>query len=90
MKEFDILECRCFRITPAKRTRGCCSDAILDTSVHLADADKGSLMLLDDDASHLTIDYEKGINKRLLGEIKIKVGERNLQERYFSLTANHT
>jgi diguanylate cyclase (GGDEF)-like protein len=74
MKEFDILNVATSRITPAKEPE-VLYDAILDTSVHLADADKGSLMLLDDDASYLTIKAAKGINKKLLGEIKIKVGE---------------
>ena len=74
MKEFEILNVAASRITPAKEPE-MLYDAILDTSVHLADADKGSLMLLDDNASYLTIKAAKGINKRLLGEIKIKSGE---------------
>jgi diguanylate cyclase (GGDEF)-like protein len=74
MKEFDILNVAAARITPAKDPE-MLYDAILDTSVHLAEADKGSLMLLDDDASYLTVKAAKGINKRLLGEIRIRVGE---------------
>lgn len=51
-------------------------DTIVDTSVHLADAERGSLMLMEDDKTNcLTIKAAKGINKRLMREIKIKPGE---------------
>jgi diguanylate cyclase (GGDEF)-like protein len=50
-------------------------EEILDASVHLTDAERGSLMLIDDDPSYLTIKAAKGINRRLMGEIKIKAGE---------------
>ncbi len=50
-------------------------ETILDTSVHLANAERGSLMLSEDNSSYLTIKAAKGINKRLLSEIKIKSGE---------------
>lgn len=50
-------------------------EAILDTLVHLTEAEKGSLMLADEDASCLTMKAAKGINKRLFGEISIRAGE---------------
>lgn len=50
-------------------------EAILNISVRLTETEKGSLMLADEDASHLTIKAAKGIDKRLFGEISIKAGE---------------
>lgn len=50
-------------------------ETILDASVHLANAERGSLMLSEDNTSYLTIKAAKGINKRLLSEIKIRAGE---------------
>ncbi|MEW6571257.1 MAG: diguanylate cyclase [Nitrospirota bacterium] len=50
-------------------------ETILETSVHLTSAEKASLMIAEDDTSHLIIKAAKGINKRLLSEIKIKAGE---------------
>lgn len=50
-------------------------ETILDASVHLANAERGSLMLSEDNTSYLTIKAAKGINKRLLSEIKIRSGE---------------
>jgi diguanylate cyclase (GGDEF)-like protein len=50
-------------------------DAIVDLSVHLIGAERGSLMLIEDSASYLTIKAARGINKLLLKEIRIKPGE---------------
>jgi diguanylate cyclase (GGDEF)-like protein len=74
IKDMDVLNSAAERINPVKEP-DLLYEAILDMSVHLAYAEKGSLMLLDEDTSYLTIKAAKGINKRLLGEIKIKVGE---------------
>ncbi|MDP2754532.1 MAG: diguanylate cyclase [Nitrospirota bacterium] len=74
IKDIDVLNTAAERINPIKEP-DMLYEAILDMSVHLAYAEKGSLMLLDEDTSYLTIKAAKGINKRLLGEIKIRVGE---------------
>ncbi len=74
IKEIDVLNTAKARITPLKEP-DMLYEAILDVSVHLADAEKGSLMLADEGTSFLTVKAAKGIHKRLLGEIKIKVGE---------------
>jgi len=50
-------------------------ETIVDISVHLADAERGSLMLLEEGTSYLAIKAAKGINKKLFKEMKIKVGE---------------
>ena len=50
-------------------------DAILNTSVSLAGAEKGSLMLMEHGASYLTVKAAKGIHKRLLGDLRIMPGE---------------
>jgi len=47
----------------------------MDMSVHLAHAERGSLMLKENGNAYLSIKAAKGINKKLLKEIKIKVGE---------------
>lgn len=74
IKDMDVLNSAAERINPVKEP-DMLYEAILDMSVHLMYAEKGSLMLLDEDTSYLTIKAAKGINKRLLGEIKIRVGE---------------
>jgi len=74
LKEIEVLNIAASRLTPVKEPE-MLYEAILDTSVHLAEAEKGSLMLINGDDSHLTIKAARGINKRLLSEIKIKVGE---------------
>ena len=50
-------------------------ETIIDMSVQLAHAERGSLMLVDNGKAYLTIKAAKGINKKLLKEIKIKIGE---------------
>jgi len=74
MQEIDILNTAAEKITPVKEP-DMLYEAILETSVHLIAAEKGSLMLIDSDASYLTIKAARGINKRLLSEIKIREGE---------------
>ena len=74
LKEIDVLNTATERITPVKEP-DMLYEAILDTSVHLAGAEKGSLMIVDDDTSCLTVKAAKGIHKMLQGEIKIKAGE---------------
>ena len=74
INDVDVLSMAAERITPVRDPEEL-YDAILETSVRLAEAEKGSLMLLDDADSCLTIKSAKGINRNLLGEIKIRVGE---------------
>lgn len=74
IKDADVLKMAAERLNPVKEP-DMLYEAILDMSVHLAYAEKGSLMLLDEDTSYLTIKAAKGINKKLLSEIKIKAGE---------------
>ena len=74
MKDVDVLSMAAERITPVREPEKL-YEAILETSVRLAEAERGSLMLLDDADSCLTIKAAKGINRNLLGEIKIRVGE---------------
>ena len=74
IKEIDTLNSVAVRLNPVKEP-DMLYEAILDVSVRLAGAEKGSLMLVGEDASCLTIKAAKGINKRFLSEIKIKAGE---------------
>jgi diguanylate cyclase (GGDEF)-like protein len=74
IKDIDVLNMAAERLNPVKEP-DMLYEAILDISVHLADAEKGSLMLIEDDPSFLIIKAAKGINKRLLSEIRIKEGE---------------
>ncbi len=73
MKEIDALNTATLRLNQAKEP-DMLYEAILDASVYLTEAEKGSLMLADD-TSYLTIKAAKGIHKRLFNEIKIKAGE---------------
>ncbi len=50
-------------------------NAILETSVRLAEAEKGSLLLAEHDSSLLTIKAARGINKKLFDAVKVKPGE---------------
>lgn len=50
-------------------------ETILDISLQLVEAEKGSLMLIDEGTSYLSVKAAKGINKKLFGEIRIKAGE---------------
>ena len=74
IKDVDVLKLAAERLNPVKEP-DMLYETIVDTSVYLADAEKGSLMLVEEDASYLTIKAAKGINKKLLSEIKIKAGE---------------
>lgn len=73
LREIDVLNTAALRLIPIKEPE-MLYETILDTSVHLTEAEKGSLMLADD-TSYLTIKAAKGIHKRLFSEIKIKAGE---------------
>jgi diguanylate cyclase (GGDEF)-like protein len=74
IKDIDVLNMAAERLKSV-REPDMLYEAILDMSVHLTYAEKGSLLLLEEDTSCLTIKAAKGINKRLLREIKIKAGE---------------
>ncbi len=50
-------------------------NAILETSVRLAEAEKGSLLLAEGDSSLLTIKAARGIHKKLYDAVKVKPGE---------------
>jgi len=72
IKDIDVLNIAATRLNPVKEPE-MLYETIVDTSVNLTDAEKGSLMLFEED--FLTIKAAKGINKGLLREIKIKIGE---------------
>lgn len=75
MKDIDMLGTAAARITPVREPEQL-YEAILETSVRLAEAERGSLMLMEGgDSACLTIKAAKGINRRLLGEIRIISGE---------------
>jgi diguanylate cyclase (GGDEF)-like protein len=74
LREIEALNTATERIVPVKEP-DMLYEAILDTSVHLAAAEKGSLMLADNGEPFLTIKAAKGIQKRLMGEIKVRAGE---------------
>ena len=74
LKDIDVLNAAAERLTPVKEL-STLYETILDASVHLAKAEKGSLMLIEEDTPYLTIKAAKGINKRLFTEIRIKAGE---------------
>lgn len=71
--EIDVLNAAAIQLITVKEP-DMLYEAILDTSVRLTGAEKGSLMLVDDTSS-LTIKAAKGINKRLLSDIRIQPGE---------------
>lgn len=48
---------------------------ILNKATELVGAEQGSLMLLSDGNAHLTVKASKGIDKNILGNIKVKIGE---------------
>ena len=73
LREIDVLNAAAIRLITVKEP-DMLYEAILDTSVRITGAEKGSLMLVDDTSS-LTIKAAKGINKRLLGDIRIQSGE---------------
>ena len=74
VKNIHVLDMATTRLNPVKEPE-MLYDAIVDLSVHLIGAERGSLMLIEDGASYLTIKAARGINKLLLKEIRIKPGE---------------
>lgn len=74
LKEKEVLNTAAERLIPVKEP-DVLYETILDMSVSLAEAEKGSLMLLNEEAACLTVKAAKGINKRLLHEIRIRAGE---------------
>jgi diguanylate cyclase (GGDEF)-like protein len=73
-KDMDILNTVITRLNEVKEPEEL-YETIMDMSVHLAHAERGSLMLMENGNAYLSIKAAKGINKKLLKEIKIKVGE---------------
>ncbi|MEW6052220.1 MAG: diguanylate cyclase [Nitrospirota bacterium] len=74
MKETDALNSAARRLNEIKEPE-MLYEAILDASVGLTAAEKGSLMLAEDNTSCLTIKAARGIHKRLYSEVKIQAGE---------------
>lgn len=74
VKNIHVLDMATTRLNPVKEPE-MLYDAIVDLSVHLVGAERGSLMLIEDGALYLTIKAARGINKLLLKEIRIKPGE---------------
>jgi diguanylate cyclase (GGDEF)-like protein len=74
LKEIDILNTATSRLIPVKEP-DMLYETILDMSIYLTEAEKGSLMLVSDDTAYLTIKAAKGINRRLLTDIRIRAGE---------------
>jgi diguanylate cyclase (GGDEF)-like protein len=74
LKEIEVLTTAATRLIPVKEP-DMLYEAILDMSVSLAEAEKGSLMLVSEDAACLTVKAAKGINRRLLTDIRIRAGE---------------
>ena len=73
-KEIDLLSSTTYRLNEIREPE-MLYETIMESSVHLTDAERGSLMLVEDGTSYLAIKAAKGINRKLLKEIKIKVGE---------------
>jgi diguanylate cyclase (GGDEF)-like protein len=75
IRDVDVISAAAEHIIPVKDPEEL-YEAILETSVQLAEAEKGSLMLTEgDNTAYLTIKAAKGINKRLQGEVRIRAGE---------------
>ena len=74
LKEMEVLNTAASRLIPIKEP-DMLYETILDMSVYLTEAEKGSLMLVSDDAACLTVKAAKGINRRLLTDIRIRAGE---------------
>ena len=75
IRDADMISTAAEHIIPVKDSEKL-YEAILETSVQLAAAEKGSLMLTDgDNTSYLTVKAARGINKRLQGEIRIRAGD---------------
>jgi transcriptional regulator with GAF, ATPase, and Fis domain len=73
-KEINTLSAAASRLTSV-REPDMLYEVILDTSVNLASAEKGSLMLAEGESPYLTVKAARGINRKLLDEIKIRSGE---------------
>ncbi len=74
LKEKEVLNTAATRLIPVKEP-DVLYETILDMSVRLTEAEKGSLMLMNEELSCLTVRAAKGINRRLLTDIKVKAGE---------------
>jgi diguanylate cyclase (GGDEF)-like protein len=74
LKEIDSLNAAASHLTSV-REPDMLYEVILDTSVNLTSAERGSLMLVDGESPYLTVKAARGINRRLLDEIKIRPGE---------------
>lgn len=74
MKRPDALGEVCKTIAPVLNQEEL-YNAILNKSTDLVEAEQGSLMLLDSESATLTVKASKGINKSILENIKVKVGE---------------
>lgn len=74
LKEIEVLTSAATRLIPVKEP-DMLYEAILDMSVSLAEAEKGSLMLVSEDAACLTVKAAKGIHRKLLTDIRIRAGE---------------
>jgi diguanylate cyclase (GGDEF)-like protein len=74
LKEIEVLNTAATRLIPVKEP-DLLYETILEMSVSLTEAEKGSLMLVSDDATCLTVKAAKGINRRLLTDIRIRAGE---------------
>jgi diguanylate cyclase (GGDEF)-like protein len=73
-KDMDVFSMFTTRLNEVKEPEEL-YETIIDMSVHLAQAERCSLMLVENGKTYLTIKAAKGINKKLLKGIKIKVGE---------------
>ncbi|MEW6001404.1 MAG: diguanylate cyclase [Nitrospirota bacterium] len=74
IKEIEALNSTAAQLNPIKEPE-MLYETIVDLSVHLTNAERGSLMLMEEGTPYLSIKAAKGINRRLLKEIKIKTGE---------------
>lgn len=74
LKDIDVLNTLAKLLMPVKEPDMLC-EIILDSSVNLAEAEKGSLMLFDNGSSCLTVKAAKGIHKKLQSGIRIREGE---------------
>jgi diguanylate cyclase (GGDEF)-like protein len=73
-KDMDILNMVTARLNEIKEPEEL-YETIIDMSVHLAHAERCSLMMIENGKPYLSIKAAKGINKKLLKGMKIKVGE---------------
>lgn len=73
-KYIDILHVITSRLNEVKEPEAL-YEAVVEISAHLTDAERVSLMLAEDDLPFFTVKATRGINKKLLKELKIKVDE---------------